>query len=227
MWSPADWKAFKAKYQWLLKWDCGHCFGPISIQLLYPQWCRWPSKKKEKKGGGVITNAHRRPFNNAVGRRGAWRSRHCLFLKLTQLCFIKKYSYDMFYFGAMWLTFCINLCLFMRCLGNSLTLCLCVAVYMKQHSNSHQRDSFMLSEIALIRLMACWIIVIIVKCYLTCQQRRQIYSDASCSVRVHWGTLCLHVPPDNANMLEVCLHCHEVHVNTVAGNCPEKNFCLK
>ena len=91
MWSPADWKAFKAKYQWLLKWDCGHCFGPISIQLLYPQWCRWPSKKKKKKGGGgVITNAHRRPFNNVVSRRGAWRSQHCLFFKVDTIMLDKK-----------------------------------------------------------------------------------------------------------------------------------------
>lgn len=60
MWSPADWKAFKAEYQWLLRWDCGHCFGPISIQLLYPQQCGWPRGKRNR----VITDAHRRPFNN-------------------------------------------------------------------------------------------------------------------------------------------------------------------
>lgn len=145
MWSPPDWKAFKAKYQWLLKWDCGHCFGPISIQLLYPQQCGWPREKKDR----VITNAHRRSSNNWVGipyiiscagREEAelnWKSQHSLFfLKSTQLYLITKYSRDILRFsivcdslsGAFW----ENVSLFMREMINwsvtvSVSLCIWIS----------------------------------------------------------------------------------------------------
>lgn len=59
MWSPADWKAFKAKYQWLLRWDLASALFPSAFSCIALGDVADPGKKrkKTKTTNSVIINA--------------------------------------------------------------------------------------------------------------------------------------------------------------------------